>query len=306
MSASTPNILAGRHARAKELKARGTKVLGYLCAYCPEEIVSAAGLAPVRVFGGPGPHPLAEGRLPDYYCAHARGCLNAGLGGDYAYLDGLVFPYTCLHTQGAYESWARQNNEMYSWFIDLPSVVDTPEAAEFAVEELKAFVSSLESAFGVSITDDDLAASIHDGNQKRALLRRIYMLKSEPRPIVSGAEVFSLILESMTGGMGTEELSGLVADLESRENPREDRTRVMVLGTDLDDPRIFAAIEVGGHCQALPAGDQLPAETSPGSLVGPDRRDGGPVPGGKSRVHLAAGLRPHGLDRSGYPQDAGS
>jgi benzoyl-CoA reductase/2-hydroxyglutaryl-CoA dehydratase subunit BcrC/BadD/HgdB len=135
---------------------------------------------------------------------------------------------------------------MYSWFIDLPSVVDTPEAAEFAVEELKAFVSSLESAFGVSITDDDLAASIHDGNEKRALLRRIYMLKSEPRPIVSGAEVFSLILESMTGGMGTEELCGVMDDLESREEPREDRTRVMVLGTDLDDPRIFAAIEDQG------------------------------------------------------------
>ena len=77
------NILSSRHQFAEELKAKGRKLIGYLCSYCPEEMVYAAGLVPVRIFGSPGPYPLADNYLPHYYCAHARGCLNAGLGGEY-------------------------------------------------------------------------------------------------------------------------------------------------------------------------------------------------------------------------------
>lgn len=239
------NVLLRRHEKACELKSRGEKLIGYLCAYCPEEIVRASGLTPVRIFGGPGPHPLADERLQDYYCAHARGCLQAGLSGDYDYLDGMVFPYTCLHTQGVYNSWAGQT-VMPSWFIDMPSVADTPEALGFLVEELKTFQKSLEETFGVKISNQDLKEGIRSCNEERALLRKLYMLKGGKRPVVSGEKVFSLILENMSGAIGSEGLSSLLAELGSEEGMPEHKAQVMVLGTDLDDPRIFGAIERQG------------------------------------------------------------
>ena len=246
MSDIAHDFLSNRHNFAEEHKARGRKVLGYLCAYCPEEIVYAAGMVPVRVFGSPGPYPLAAAYHPDYYCAHARGCLNAGLSGEYGYLDGIVYPNACLHTQGAYDSWARRADEKYTWFIDMPSVVDMPEAMDFFVDELKAFRNSLENAFGVMVTEEDLEAGIKHCNEERALLRKIYNLKSESRPAVSGEEVFSLLMGNMTGANGKQTLEDFMADLESRARPSEDKARVMVLSTDLDDPGIFKAIESQG------------------------------------------------------------
>jgi len=239
-------LSSGRHDLGRALKDQGKKLLGYLCAYCPEEIVYAAGLVPVRIFGGGGPFPLAGSYLPDYYCAHARGCLNAGLAGEYDYLDGILLPYACLHTQGAYDSWARQAKGKYTRFIDMPSLVDTAEALAFFAEELEAFKKSLEDAFGVSITEGKLQEAIRLCNRNREFLREIYMRKREDRPLISGAEVFSLILANMVGPKDEQGLTRLIADLSSRHVPGHRPARVMVLGTELDDPRIFSAVESQG------------------------------------------------------------
>ena len=240
------NILSSRHQFAEELKAKGRKLIGYLCSYCPEEMVYAAGLVPVRIFGSPGPYPIASSYLPDYYCAHARGCLNAGLGGEYDYLDGIVYSYACLHTQGTYDSWARKSTDKYTWFIDMPSVVDMPEAMGFFVEELKAFRKSLEDAFGVKVTEDNLKAGIKLCNEERSLLREIYMHKRESQPVVSGEEVFTHILGNMIGEKGEQDFSRFMTLLKSREIPSEKKARVMVLSTELDDPRILGVIESQG------------------------------------------------------------
>ena len=37
--------------RARELKSQGKKIMGYLCAYVPLEIVAAAGFIPFRIKG---------------------------------------------------------------------------------------------------------------------------------------------------------------------------------------------------------------------------------------------------------------
>ncbi len=241
-----PGVLLERHKRAKQLKAQGRKLIGYFCAYCPEEIVYAADMVPVRVFGSYGPYKEAENYLPDYYCNHARGCLNAGIGGDYDYLDGMIYTYACLHTQGAYDSWARRDTPKHTWFIDMPSVVDMPEAIGFFVEELEAFRRSLENTFKVKITEEKLESAIKLCNEDRALLRAIYAHKRNPRPVVSGEEVFSLILDNMVSTKGGHGLSRFLANLKSREVPAQKRARVMVLSTELDDPRILAAIESQG------------------------------------------------------------
>ena len=40
--------------RAKELKKQGKKVIGYLCAFVPLEMITAAGLVPLRIKGNVG------------------------------------------------------------------------------------------------------------------------------------------------------------------------------------------------------------------------------------------------------------
>ena len=43
-----------RHMAPRDWKARGRKVVGYVCNSVPEELIWAAGMMPVRLAGTPG------------------------------------------------------------------------------------------------------------------------------------------------------------------------------------------------------------------------------------------------------------
>ena len=49
--ARAEQIYQDRGGRAKELKAEGKKIIGYLCTLTPVELITAAGLVPYRITG---------------------------------------------------------------------------------------------------------------------------------------------------------------------------------------------------------------------------------------------------------------
>ena len=45
---------------SRELKKSGKRIIGYFCSYTPEEIISASGVHPIRLFGTGGDITLAD------------------------------------------------------------------------------------------------------------------------------------------------------------------------------------------------------------------------------------------------------
>ncbi|HQJ10185.1 MAG TPA: 2-hydroxyacyl-CoA dehydratase, partial [Deltaproteobacteria bacterium] len=56
-------------AYARTMKSSGRKIIGYFCSYMPEEIVHAAGLHPMRLFGTKGDTSPADRHLQSYCCS---------------------------------------------------------------------------------------------------------------------------------------------------------------------------------------------------------------------------------------------
>lgn len=255
MKQNFASLIKNRHSNLRGLKERGRKIIGYFCSYCPEEIVYAAGMVPVRVLGGEGPYSSSSPYLYPFYCSHSLGCLNEGLKGSTDYLEGIVYAYACEHTRGAFDSWRVNSPTRYAKFLDMPAWVNTAEAVKFYTEELKGFRRSLEDAFGMKITEGSLSQAIELCNRNRSLLREIYRLKKINPPPVSGAEVFSLVLSSAVypkdehNKMLTRALAGF-----RRRKKRITGKRLIVLGTDLHQPEVFAAIESQG---AVVVADEL-------------------------------------------------
>jgi benzoyl-CoA reductase/2-hydroxyglutaryl-CoA dehydratase subunit BcrC/BadD/HgdB len=130
----------------------------------------------------------------------------------------------------------------------MPSQTDIPQAEKFFVEELKRFTGSLEGAFGVRITEDNLRDSVKLHNRNRALLKEIYGYKAAPEPVVTGAEVFAAI---MSGTVSPKEehnalLEGFIEELEGRKGSAGKGPRVMLVGTEVHDADIIKAIEEAG------------------------------------------------------------
>ena len=90
---------------ASALKNQGKKIIGYFCSYTPEEIIHAAGLHPMRLFGTKDDIHLADKHLQSYSCSLVRGALADVLSGRLDFLDGTVFPHTCDSIQRLSDIW---------------------------------------------------------------------------------------------------------------------------------------------------------------------------------------------------------
>ena len=128
----------------RNLKDGGKKVLGYLCSYTPEEIILAAGIHPVRLFGTEGNIVLADAHLQSYTCSLARGVLESALSGKLDYLDGMIFPHTCDTIQRLSDIW-RLNTD-FGFFADvvLPVKLNSESAKEYMEDVLRKFRGDLE------------------------------------------------------------------------------------------------------------------------------------------------------------------
>ena len=93
------NVIDHRHEYARQWKKeKGALVFGFFGDYVPEEIIYAAGILPVKIFGSRKATSIADAHIsPDKWCFFCRDCLEEGLSGRYDYLDGLVITVSCFH-----------------------------------------------------------------------------------------------------------------------------------------------------------------------------------------------------------------
>src|ERR1700730_10151647 len=94
-SSQLHGLFVNHHDLAKSEKDAGRSVFGYFDNYVPEEVIHAAGILPVRMFGDTSYPGKADAFTKIYYCGHMRNLLNEGLHGKYDYLDGVVATDTC-------------------------------------------------------------------------------------------------------------------------------------------------------------------------------------------------------------------
>lgn len=247
-----------RHAYARAWKEKnGGKVIGYFCTYVPEEILYAADILPVRILGSHEPHDVTEAHIFGMFCPFCRDCLAQGLKGRYDYLDGIMIAQSCLHIRQAYSSWEKHIPVDFSYYLPMPNNVQSPRAVPYLVGELREFKSSLEKWIGREITDQDIRNGIRIMNENRSLMHRIYELKKQENPPLSGEETMEIaISEQMVDKREhSNELEKLLDEIQTKQNRKNTGTRLMILGSEDDDISFLRMIEsIGGtivvddHC----------------------------------------------------------
>ena len=238
---------AGNYIR--KLKDRGRKVLGYFCSYTPEEIILAAGIHPVRLFGTEGNITLADAHLQSYTCSLARGALEDALSGRLDFLDGTVFPHTCDTIQRLSDIWRLNTN--FGFFADvvLPVKLNTESAREYMKDVLQRFRADLEKGMGVTITDRALEESIEKYNMIRSCLKTIYELRSTDPGILTGSDLHAIVKGSMI--MDRDYLLGRLPEVIEMLEEKEFSTgtgekRIVLTGSICDHPDIYTIFEKSG------------------------------------------------------------
>lgn len=253
-----------RTSRARDLKAQGRKVVGYLCSFAPAEMLTAAGVVPFRMVGNMRRQAeLADHHLEGIACSFTRSVLDVALSGEYDFLDGFVIPHSCDNIVKLYGIWAQNVDHVYAHFVNVPHTASRP-SLEFFETELEVFRRSLERYAGREITDEDLGRSIAMHNRQRSLVRQLYQFRKEHPPMVSASQVTKVVraINSLPVMEGNGLLEALIAEVKEGCHivGNGQRPRIMVYGTGNDDTPFLDMLEEMG---AIVVVDDLCSGTRP-------------------------------------------
>ena len=232
----------------EEWKAAGGKVVGYFCSHVPVEVLTAAAVLPFRMRGtGSTGTELADASFSSINCSFPKHTFNQALRGEFDFLDGLICISSCDHVRRVYDNWKQQLSTPYLTVMSLPKKIGEAQV-DWYYEEINILREGLGKFLGVEITDDRLRDAIKQVNETRSLQRQMYELRKRERPPISGAEALAVMVagSSLPRERYNDLLRTLLADLENVQGKSGYRARLMIVGSELDDPEYLQVIEDQG------------------------------------------------------------
>ncbi len=255
--AAVDNYYKNYGCRARELKEQGKKIMGYLCALVPLEIVSAAGFSPFRIKGDVNESiTKADNEMETIVCPLIRSCFDMSLKGKYEFLDGFIMPHGCDSMSRTYDVWKHSLNLPFSHFINMPHTT-SDSSLNFYKEILNTMIKSLNKVADVKISDQGLKQSIQLYNQFRARIKELYELRKPDPPLISGVEVTKSLVAAMSIPVeeSTALLESVIKEAKQRGGLGEKKSaRLMIVGAQMDNIDFIDLVE---QCGAWVVADDL-------------------------------------------------
>lgn len=231
-----------------EWKNEGKKVIGYFCTFVPAELITAAGMLPVRIRGaGSEDSSSADVYLSHRLCTMIRHATALALNEKYDFLDGEISLNTCDHVRRACDVWRTKTNIPFHAFISMPRTARDSLFPWF-VEEVQNVKTGLEKHFGVKVEEENLkkAISLHNEVRKR-IINLNTLRRRNPSPI-SGADALTVALAAqlMPRDKFLPLADELLKELENYTPDEKPRARIVVIGGELDEPHFLRVIESQG------------------------------------------------------------
>lgn len=235
--------------RARTMKQAGKRIMGYISAVAPVEIIHAAGFTPVRMKGDPKEAVTkAYGSMETLVCPYLLNAFDLVLKGRYDYLDGIVIPHTCDSVSRTYEVWKRNFLLPYYHFLNVPHLDGAP-SLKFFTQILKTFIKSLEQFTGKEISKQDLANAVFAYNELRQVMRDLYDLRKADQPLISGIEMIKLLVavKALPVDESTALIRQVTKEVKGRKTSLPQKPlRIMLVGDQIDDTALIEIIEDTG------------------------------------------------------------
>jgi benzoyl-CoA reductase subunit C len=232
--------------------APGRKAIGYMPIYVPREIIHAAGMLPVGIFGGGDQIEVIQGDAyyQSYICRIPRSTLELGLTGRLDCLDGMLFPSICDVIRNLSGMWQIMFKDKYVRYVDVPQNYDDSIGGEFYVHEMQQVRDDLARVRGQPITDDELRASIAVYNDNRKAIEDLYAYRATKPWQAPTSEVYLVLRAGLV--LPPEEHTRLVreylAAADAEKRPQRDNARVVLTGSFCEQPplSLIKSIEMAG------------------------------------------------------------
>jgi len=184
-------VKKGKNPKATVLEAMkdsGRKAVGCFPIYVPEEIIYAAGLLPVGVWGGKTDIKLADKYLQSFCCSIMRANMEFGMKGTYDMLSAVVITAYCDTLRAVMVNWPYAVPNVKVVPFVYPQNRQGDSAFRYTLEIFDKFQSEMESISGKKVTAERLEEAFDLYEQWRALSQEFTTLAAT-HPVTINAKV---------------------------------------------------------------------------------------------------------------------
>ena len=230
-----------------DFKAQGKKVIGVLPYYAPEELVYAAGMVPMGMWGSNNKTiSRAKEYCATFYCTIAQLALEMLLDGTMDQLDGLITPTICDTLRPMSQNFRVAIGEKIpTIFLAHPQNRFAPWGLQFCIDQYTNVRKMLDKISGHEMTDEDIRNAIKVYNASRAARREFVKLASDHCDVVTPT-LRSAVLKAAWFMLKDEYTAKLVAlNEELKKLPVCDwkGVKVVTSGIICDNPKLLAIFE---------------------------------------------------------------
>ena len=171
-------------------KQEGKKVIGVLPYFAPVELVVAAGMVPMGIWGSNKKTiALAKEYCATFYCTIAQLALEMLLDGTLDQLDGIITPTICDTLRPMSQNFrVAMEGKLPCIFLAHPQHRKPAFGLQFTVDQYMHVKSELEKISGNTITDEALRDAIKVMNRSRKARREFVKLAGQHPEAISAVE----------------------------------------------------------------------------------------------------------------------
>lgn len=258
------------HDLIREAQKQGRIAIGSVCFQIPEPLLNLPGCFSVRLRA---PR-TASMEMGTYYmssmlCEGCRALLERAMEGGFEFLDCIIAPDACAQMNRCVENIERQKlctkEKFFVSYADVPMKSDDTALEHYVRQMREHVLTPLRENYGIDISDGSLREAVREQNRISRLISEIGEYRREANPRITGYEFAVLCLATYCSpkDLLVEKLEETAEELKTREpdeKPRY-RARVLVAGSEIDDPGFIRLIEEAG---ALVVADRFCFGSLPG------------------------------------------
>lgn len=233
----------------------GKVPIGYTCTHIPEPIMNMDKAFSVRLRAPlTGSISVATYYLSNHFCSYSRSILERAIEGGYNFLGGFCATETCAEMNKCSEHFeilnVVDNDKFFINWIEYPKKV-TELGIKSTTQQIRdKYLKPMAENYNIDISKKSLIKAVEEHNQVNAILREISEFRKEESPKITGTEFHILYLISRVcpRDLIIEPLRETLEEIKQRvpDDKNSYRARVVVVGSEIDDPNFIRLIEEQG------------------------------------------------------------
>ena len=254
----------------KQAVAEGKKALAYNCSYIPEPLLDIEGCFGIRLRAPGCTNPdLATYYMTNRSCPYSKSILERAFEGGYNFLSALIGQECCttMNRMEQYFEYCKiiPNEKFFVTCIDMPVKKGEWYAGYFRRQIEQKVIAPLSKVYGIDFSEEKILEAIERHNELCRIITEIGDMRKADNPVITGYEfhVIQLVSEVCPHELILPYLKETLEEIKTRKPEKEFpyRARVVVVGSEIDDPEFTKLIEM---CGAMVVADRYCFGSFPG------------------------------------------